>query len=138
MRILKLLLMVLACLGGSQVMAESPWPTKDTSGAMTLAGGGHFKGGHSKGFGHRHFHGPIRHHHGFNGHAHRFHHGFMGHSHRFGMFHKRHGVFFVDDPRFDGHRHFHHFHGIHDRSNGIVIRFHEQRSRMFTDSDFHR
>ncbi|MDH4554494.1 hypothetical protein E8F11_04745 [Pseudomonas sp. BN417] len=136
MRILKLLLMVLACLGGGQVMAESPWPTNDTSGAMTLAGGGHFKGGHhSKGFGHRHFHGPIRHHHGFNGHPHRFHHGFMGHSHRFGMFHKRHNMFFVDDPRFSRH---HHIHRFHDRPSGFVIRFHDSRSGMFTDSDFHR
>ncbi|MFC5695192.1 hypothetical protein ACFPU0_06415 [Pseudomonas sp. GCM10022186] len=127
MRILKLLLVLFACLGGGQVMAETPWTSIDTSGAMTLAGGGHFKGHH------RHGHGFMKHHHGFKKfHSHGFKRGFVGHSHRF--HHKHHGIFVVKDPRFVRH---HHFHGIHERSNGIVIRFHEPRSRMFMGSDFH-
>jgi hypothetical protein len=43
----------------------------------------------------------------------------------------------VEDPRFDRHHHSHRVHGIHDRSDGKVIRFHDSRSRMFRGSDFH-
>ena len=39
MRILRLVVLALACLGGSQVAAGPPWPGNDTSGAMMLAGG---------------------------------------------------------------------------------------------------
>ncbi|MDH4608862.1 hypothetical protein [Pseudomonas sp. BN102] len=129
MRILKLLLVFFACLGGGQVMAETPWPGIDTSGAMTLAGGSHFKGHH------RHSHGFMKHHHhGFKFHSHGFKRGFIGHSHRF--HHKHHRIFVVEDPRFVRHHHSHRVHSIHDRSDGIVIRFHDSRSRMFKGSDF--
>ncbi|MCY1383304.1 hypothetical protein D9M69_714160 [compost metagenome] len=77
----------------------------------------------------------MKHHRGAKFHSDGFKRGFIGHSHRF--HHKHHGVFVVEDPRFERHRHSHRVHGIHDRSDGIVIRFYDSRSRMFRGSDFH-
>src|SRR5690606_10139856 len=87
MRILKLLVLLFACFGGSQATAGPPWPSNDTRDAMTLAGG---RGGsHFGGFHHRSSHMGFRHHHhGFKSHHH---HGFRHHHHNFNGFHRSHG-----------------------------------------------
>ncbi|GLZ86591.1 hypothetical protein Pres01_26420 [Metapseudomonas resinovorans] len=124
MRILKLLVLLLACFGGSQATAGAPWPSNDTSGAMMLAGG---RGGsHFGGFHHRSSHMGVRHHH----------HGFRHHHHNFNRFHSSHGFgktnsrFFIVDPRFD-HRFDHRI-----RTRGVVIRFNDPNSVMFTSPGF--
>ncbi|UCP00386.1 hypothetical protein LF844_11445 [Metapseudomonas lalkuanensis] len=133
MRILRLVVLALACLGGSQVAAGPPWPGNDTSGAMMLAGG---RGGsHFSGFHHRSSHMGFRHHQGFKSH----HHPGVRHHHRnFSGFRRSHGFgktnsrFFIVDPRFD-HRFDHRI-----RTRGVVIRFNDPNSVMFTSPGFHQ
>ncbi|MFC5695321.1 hypothetical protein ACFPU0_07065 [Pseudomonas sp. GCM10022186] len=73
MRILKLLILLLACAVGGQALAQQPWPgTTSNSGETLLAwnggghGGRHFHKHHHKHFyGHKHF----RHHRGYYNHG---------------------------------------------------------------------
>ncbi|MBD2839301.1 hypothetical protein ID144_19880 [Pseudomonas sp. JM0905a] len=63
MRILKLLILLLACATSGQLLAQQPWTSTSSSGETLLAwnGGGHGGGrhfnGHRHSYGHRHFYG---------------------------------------------------------------------------------
>ncbi|MCY1208857.1 hypothetical protein D9M68_363640 [compost metagenome] len=121
MRILKLFIILVACLAGGQALAQQPWTSPGSASETLLAWNG---GGHGGG---RHFNGHRHYRHGY-GHKH-----FHGHR---GHFRHDSRVIFVPryyDGYYTGHRpYYYQRYG----SPRVVIQYYDPRSGIFVGSDF--